>query len=64
MSRNKQKKLYGESVNITIYYIPTELVHEFSEYVVKPHHPGGISPAIKNLMRKAVKEEKQNEKKE
>jgi len=41
-----------------------ELLHEFSEYVVKPLYPGGISPAIKDLMRKAVQEQKQKEKKE
>ena len=46
-------------VNITIYDIPANLLHEFSEKVVKPYYPGGISQAIKDLMRKAVKKEKE-----
>ena len=46
-------------VNITIYDIPANLVHEFSEKVVKPYYPGGISQAIKDLMRKAAKKEKE-----
>ena len=49
-------------VNITIYDIPSNLLHEFSEKVVKPYYPGGISQAIKDLMKKAV--EKEKEKKE
>jgi len=49
-------------VNITIYDIPAILLHEFSEKVVKLYYPGGISQAIKALMRKAV--EKEKEKKE
>jgi len=31
------------------------------EKVVKPNYSGGISPAIKDLMRKAVQEQKQKE---
>jgi len=49
-------------VNITIYDIPANLVYEFSEKVVKPYYPGGISQAIKDLMKKAI--EKEKEKKE
>jgi len=49
-------------VNITIYDIPSELIEEFSEKIVKPYYPGGISQAIKDLMKKAV--EKEKEKKE
>jgi len=49
-------------VNITIYDIPSELVKEFSEKIVRPYYPRGISQAIKDLMRKAV--EKEKEKKE
>lgn len=51
-------------VNITIYDIPANLLHEFSEKVVKPFYPGGISIAIRDLMRKAVQEQKQKEKRE
>jgi len=49
-------------VNITIYDIPANLLHEFSEKTVRPYYPGGISQAIKDLMKKAV--EKEKEKKE
>lgn len=51
-------------VNITIYDVPAELLHEFSEKILKPYYPGGISVAIKDLMRKAIEEQKQKEKKE
>ena len=46
-------------VNITIYDIPSELVKEFSEKIVRPYYPRGISQAIKDLMRKAIKKEKE-----
>jgi len=49
----------GDSVNLTIYGIPTELLHEFSEYVIKRLYPGGITPAIIDLMRKAVQAQKE-----
>ena len=49
----------GDTANLTIYGIPAELLHEFSEYVVKPFYPGGITPAIIDLMRKAVQEQKE-----
>jgi hypothetical protein len=51
-----------ENRNITIYDIPANLLHEFSEKVVRLYYPGGISQAIKDLMKKAV--EKEKEKKE
>jgi len=46
-------------VNITIYDVPSELVKEFSEKIVRPYYPRGISQAIKDLMRKAIKKEKE-----
>jgi len=46
----------GNTVSLTVYDIPAELLHEFSDYVVKPSYPGGIAEAIKDLMRKAVRE--------
>jgi len=46
-------------VNITIYDIPASLLNEFSENVVKSYYPGGISQAIKDLMKKAIKKEKE-----
>ena len=43
-----------EFVNITIYAVSATLVKGFIEKIVKPNYPGGISPAIVDLMRKAV----------
>jgi hypothetical protein len=54
----------GDRVDLTIMVIPVELTHAFSEYVVKPFYPGGISAAIMDLMRKAVEEQKQKERRE
>jgi hypothetical protein len=45
-------------VHITIYDVPSELVKDFSDKIVKPYYPGGISQAIKDLMKKAVEKEK------
>jgi len=61
MSESGEKKLFEGSVNITIYDVPSELVHEFSEKVMKPFYTGGASEAVKDLMQKAVDEQKQNE---
>ena len=61
MSKITRRESYA---SLTIYDIPAELLHGFSEYVVRPFYPGGISPAIKDLMRKAVQEQKQKEGKE
>ena len=49
-------------VHITVYDIPVELLNQFTSRVVKPYYPGGISQAMKDLMKKAV--EKEKEKKE
>jgi hypothetical protein len=57
-----QKKLFEGSVNITIYDVPSELVHEFSEMVIKPYYTGGITEALIDLMRKAVQERKERRK--
>jgi hypothetical protein len=55
----------GDSyVNLTIHNVSGSLLKEFMEKVVKPNYSGGISPAIKDLMRKAVEEQKQRQKKE
>jgi hypothetical protein len=61
MIENGQKKLLGNSVNMTIPDVPTELLHEFSEKVMKPFYKGGVSEALRDLMQKAVNEQKQNE---
>jgi hypothetical protein len=58
MSESGQKKLFEDSVNITIYDVPADLLHEFSERVMKPYYPGGITEALVDLMRKAVQERK------
>jgi hypothetical protein len=44
------------SVSITIYDVPESLVREFAEKVVGQMYSGGISDAIKDLMRKAILE--------
>lgn len=53
----------GDSyVNLTIHAVSGSLLKEFMEKVVKPNYPGGISPAIKDLMRKAVKQQRDKRK--
>lgn len=39
--------------------IPFELLREFEEKIVKPFYAGGLNQAIKDLMWKAVQEQKQ-----
>jgi hypothetical protein len=46
-------------VNVTVYDILVELLNEFTRTIVKPYYPGGISQAIKDLMKKAVEKEKE-----
>lgn len=46
-------------VNIKILDVPAKLVKDFNEYVAKPHYCGGISQAIKDLMKKVVEKEKE-----
>jgi alanine-alpha-ketoisovalerate/valine-pyruvate aminotransferase len=53
-----QMKLEEMSVDLTIYRIPASLIKEFAEKIVKPYYPEGVSPAIKDLMRKAIEEER------
>jgi hypothetical protein len=42
-------------VNITLYRVPGDLVREFVRRVVV-NYPGGVSEAIQDLMRRALKE--------
>jgi hypothetical protein len=42
-------------VNITLYRVPGDLVREFARMVVV-NYPGGMSEAIQDLMRRALKE--------
>jgi hypothetical protein len=62
--RNIEACLQGESldvgresilVNITLYRVPGDLVREFARRVVV-NYPGGMSEAIQDLMRRALKE--------
>jgi hypothetical protein len=42
-------------VNITLYRVPGDLVQKFTRNVVV-NYPGGLSEAVQDLMRKALKE--------
>ena len=62
--KNIQACLQGEGddlgkeeifVNITLHRVPGDLVREFARSVVV-NYPGGISEAIQDLMRRALKE--------
>jgi len=46
-------------VHLTIYDIPASLLRDFCKKTVQPKYPGGVSDAIKDLMRKAVNEKQQ-----
>jgi hypothetical protein len=48
-------------VHLTIYDIPTSLLKEFMQRVVNPSYPDGISPAIKDLMWKAIQKRKEKQ---
>ena len=48
-------------IHLTIYDIPTSLLKDFMERVVRPCYPDGISPAIKDLMWKAVQKRKEKQ---
>jgi len=43
-------------VDLTIHDVSASLLKEFSEKVIRPYHEGGISEAIKDLIRKAIVE--------
>jgi len=45
-------------VDLTIRDVPSRLLKEFMQRVVNPNHPGGISPAIKELMWTAIQKRK------
>lgn len=46
-------------VDLTIYDVPAGLLRDFCKKIVQPNCPGGVSDAIKDLMRKAVNEKQQ-----
>ena len=62
--RNIQAYVQGEGldlgkedifVSITLYHVPGDLVREFARRVVV-NYPGGLSEAVQDLMRRALKE--------
>jgi hypothetical protein len=46
------------TVNVTVSGIPSRLLKEFMQRVVNERYPGGISPAMKDLMWLAVQKSK------
>jgi hypothetical protein len=72
MAREKQLMYFGEEnlrspfkddimVNLTVTGIPSRLLKEFMQRVVNERYPGGISPAIKDLMWLAVQKSKERQ---
>lgn len=49
------------TVNVTVSGIPSKLLKEFMQRVVHERCPGGISPAIKDLMWLAVQKSKERQ---
>lgn len=45
-------------VDLTIHDVSASLLKEFAERIIKPYYPGGVSDAIKDLIRKAIDEQK------
>ena len=45
------------SVHLTIYDVPASLLRDFCKKMVQPNYPGGVSDAIKDLIRKAILEQ-------
>ncbi len=48
-------------VDLTIYDVPVSLLREFGENIVRSHYPSGVNEAIKDLLRKAILEEQQDQ---
>jgi len=45
-------------VDIQVRNIPKKLLEEFDETVVKPLFPGGRAEAVRDLMRRAIQEQR------
>jgi metal-responsive CopG/Arc/MetJ family transcriptional regulator len=45
-------------VDIQVRNVPKKLLEEFDEVVVKDHFPGGRAEAIRDLMRRAIQEQR------
>jgi metal-responsive CopG/Arc/MetJ family transcriptional regulator len=50
-----------DCVDVQIRNVPKKLLEEFDEVVVKPLFPGGRAEAIRDLMRKAIQEQRLKE---
>lgn len=46
------------SVDFTLHHFSAILLTEFAEKIVKPYYSGNINDAVKDLMRKAIYEER------
>jgi hypothetical protein len=44
-------------VDLTVHDVSASLLKEFAERIIKPYYPGGVSDAIKDLIRKAIDEQ-------
>jgi hypothetical protein len=58
-STRQSEKLVEDDmrISLTIYDIPVSLLAKFSENINRLHYPGGVSEAVKDLIRKAVMEQ-------
>ena len=72
MAKEKQLMYFAEenlnnpfkddiTVNVTVSGIPSRLLKEFMQRVVNEQYPGGISPAVKDLMWLAVQKSKERQ---
>jgi hypothetical protein len=46
------------SVDLTLHDFSAALLTEFAEKIVRPYYSGNVNNAVKNLMQKAISEEK------
>jgi alanine-alpha-ketoisovalerate/valine-pyruvate aminotransferase len=46
------------SVDLTLHDFSAALLTEFAETIVRPYYSGNVNNAVKNLMQKAISEEK------
>lgn len=46
------------SVDLTLHDFSATLLTEFAEKIVRPYYSGNMSDAVKDLMQKAISEEK------
>jgi len=46
------------SVDLTLHDFPALLLAEFAEKIVRPYYSGNMSDAVKDLIQKAIRDEK------